>query len=329
MASMWRRVLLSPALILAIVAAAPGVGPAAARADARAADPVPERRGADDVARVFRFHAGAQAEALRDALERAPLDDPLKRGLSELVARHLRRVAEEADGVAKAPAAPPAGAAPGRRPRTLDDVIGQAVALAQDFNDVQVARWLDEHPAAYQPVQAQIALAEAFQRAAAEEPDAIARAARAAGVEAKQEVELRKSLTAIRDRLSKAADADLRQLREAEPKGPPAPAPGKGGGASRDPLPPTAASPEAEAFELLGQLTDAEAHARLTAAGREARAEAEKLLTAPAQRKALDDGMLRWYQSLLPPEEAPRDGAQLPSRPAPPGKKPGAVDPGF
>jgi hypothetical protein len=281
------------------------------------------------LARVFRFHAGAQAEALRDALDRAALDEPLKRGLSELVTRHLRQVGEEADRMAKAHAAP-AGAAPGARQRTVDETIDQTLALAQDFNDVQVARWLDEHPAAYQPVQAQIALAEAFQRAAAEEPEAVARAARAAGVEAKQEVELRKSLSAIRDRLNKSVDADLRRLREAEPKvsSPPTPAPAGKDAASRDRVPPTAPSLEVEAFELLAQLTDAEAHARVTGAGREARAEAEKLLTTAAQRKALDDEMLRWYQSLLPPEGSGRDG-QHPSRPPSPGKRPGAVDPGF
>ena len=288
---------------------------------------------ADEVARVFRFHAAAQAEALRDALERAALDEPLKQSLSQLVTRHLRRADEEADRAARAYAAPPAGAAPIARRRTLDDIINQALELAHDFNDGQVAAWLDEHPSAYQPVQEQIALAEAYQRAAAEDVEVIVRAATAAGIAAPHDAELRKSLTVIRGRLGNAADADLRRLREAEqkaaPTAAPRPATKSGAAPSPGPLPPPAPpSPEVEALERMDRLVDAEAHARLTAAGREARAEAEKLLTTPVQRKALDDEMLRWYQAQVPPEDG-REGEQPPSGSAPARKRRSPVDPGF
>ena len=80
---------------------------------------------------------------------------------------------------------------------------------------------------------------------------------------------------------------------------------------------------------MLDALAFADAQARLTAAGREVRAEAEKLLPQPTQRKALEDEMLRWYQSHVPPEDGPRD-------PAAPAPRPGAArqsspsgDPGF
>jgi hypothetical protein len=228
------------------------------------------------------------------------------------------------------------GAAPVARRRTVEDVVGDALKLAHEFNDEQVAGWLDEHPAAYQPVQEQIALAEAFQRAAAEEPDAVVRAATAAGAPADRAAELRKALTSIRERLTKGADLDLKRLREAEEKArPPAKEPPAAGKSDKpdatraDPLlPPAQPTPEAEALELLEQVTDLGAHERLLGAGRDARAQAEKALSTPAQRKALEDEMLRWYQAQVPPEDAPREGRE-PGRPAPPRKGASPVDPGF
>lgn len=290
-----------------------------------------------DVARVFRFHAAAQAEALREALGRAALDEPLKADLMQLVARHLRRTDEEAGRAAAGYVAddnvPAAGAGAGttgavRRVRSLDDLVGLAVGLARDFNDEQVAAWLDEHPSAYQPVQEQIALAEAFQRAAAEDPDAVVRAATAAGLPASREAELRKALAAVQQRLARAADDDERRLREAEEKARAAPRAPDDRPAD-DPLmrhAPAAApdsSVEAEKLRLLDHLLEVEAHARLAAAGREVRGEAEKRLTQPAQRKALEDEMLRWYQALVPPEDPSRDGGHSTPR------KPTAIDPGF
>jgi hypothetical protein len=84
---------------------------------------------------------------------------------------------------------------------------------------------------------------------------------------------------------------------------------------------------------LLDALAFADAQARVVAAAREVRAEVDKLLTQPAQRKAMDDGMLRWYQSAVPPEdgpgEGPRDGAApgAPERPEPGRQR--SNDPGF
>src|SRR5881392_161892 len=136
---------------------------------ARADEPA---RPAPDLVRIFRFHAAAQAEALGEAVERASFDDKLKDALRQLVRAHLARVDEDAGKVGSG--------APTERP--LDDVLDKADKLARDFNDRDVADWLDAHPAAYQPVQEQIALAEACGRSLATEPEALVRAAAAAGV---------------------------------------------------------------------------------------------------------------------------------------------------
>ena len=304
-------------------------------------------RPAGDVERLFRFHAGAQAQVLRDAVERASFAETLRDELRLLVREHLRRVDEGAAGAASGKL----GAAP------LDDLIDRAAGLARDFNDRQVAGWLDEHPSAYQPVQEQISLAEAYERATADEPDALVRAARAAGLPQEREADLRRVVTEAHKRLASAAEADARRLREAEekaaaaappvdrqsarqsdrPAAPPADIPTSfprrvdGTAAPRAVAPPPPAtaqlrlSPEAEKLQLLDALAFADAHARVAAAAREVRAEVEKHFPQPPQRKALDDEMLRWYQTYVPPEDA---GGTDP----PPGtrRKPSpAGDPGF
>ena len=377
-------------------AAAPVTAPA--EASPAAARRGPETRPADDVLRLFRFHAAAQAAALRDAVERARFDETRRDELRLLVREHLRRVDDE---VARVTAAMP-----------LDDVLAQAADLARDFSDRQVGTWLDEHPAVYQPVQEQIALAEAYERSVAEEPDAVLRSARAAGLPAEREANLRRLVTDAHERLRAADSADERRLREAEAKAaasappaqtadtpappiPPAPPqqpvgsgsgpgssprPGPGPGPSQralspaapdepsanapsadareratvperaiapersaapdrgnaperaDALEPTAApapaaprppSPEEEKLQLLDALLFMDAQARVAAAAREVRAEVEKLLNHPPQRKALDDEMLRWYQTYAPPpppeeseEQPPASEGPVPQRPA-------------
>jgi hypothetical protein len=160
-----------------------------------------------DLLKLFRFHAAAQAEVLGDAVERAGIDEALRDGLRQLVRKHLQRVDEEA---ARAAAAyPPSSPTPRVTPAgaELDDFIGRATDLAKDFNESQVAAWLDEHPAAYQPVQEQIALSDAYARAVADEPDAVARAAVVAGLPLAQEPDLRKLLAAAHDRLTRVGVA--------------------------------------------------------------------------------------------------------------------------
>src|SRR6266550_7346302 len=60
---------------------------------ARAEDAAPST--ASELVRLFRFHAGAQAEALGEAAERASLEPNLKDALRQLVRKHLARVDEE------------------------------------------------------------------------------------------------------------------------------------------------------------------------------------------------------------------------------------------
>lgn len=316
-----------------------GDPPALVQAAARSA---PQTRLPADVARLFRFHAAAEANALRDAVERATFDEMRRDELRLLVREHLRRVEDEVARVAAATA--------------LDDVLARAADIARDFNDRQVATWLDEHPAVYQPVQEQIALAEAYERSVAEEPEAIVRAARAAGLPPEREAGVRRVVTDAHERLRKADEADERRLHEAAAKAaasaPPAqaakpptaldrpePPPPAAGGANKQQAdaPPADASPadapqraiappsaprpptaEEEKLHLLDALTFIDAQARVAAAGREVRAEVEKLLPHPPQRKALDDEMLRWYQTYAPPPEEPEQESvpdRAPQRP--------------
>ena len=331
---------------LAAACAAAGRAPADEKAapppapEQAAARPAREHRPPADVVRLFRFHAAAEADALRDAVERARLDETRRDELRLLVREHHRRVEDELTRVTAA--------------MPLDDVLARAEDLARDLNDRQVAAWLDEHPAAYQPVQEQIALAEAYGQSVAEEPDAVVRAARAAGLPPEREAALRRLVTDTHERLRTAGEADARRLREAGDRAaapPPAgaatpdprstgPAPAPPPSASR-PLqrpgvsppparhapaspppaaPPDAAgpgsgaapppSPEAERLQLLDALAFIDAQARVAAAARDVRTEVEKLLPQPPQRKALEDEMLRWYQAhAAPPEDAPGEGA--------------------
>src|SRR5690349_5148639 len=122
-------------------------------APAQPAAPAP---ASADRSRLFRFHATVQAIALRDAADRASFDDALREELRSLVREQLKRADQEA--------------AKGPSNESLDELLDRAAALAHEFNDKRVADWLDAHPAAFQPVQEQIALAEAYARATAEEP---------------------------------------------------------------------------------------------------------------------------------------------------------------
>jgi hypothetical protein len=321
-------------LFLAAVILAGGVGaPSAARsADAPAQPSTPPPA---DRSRLFRFHATAQALALRDAVDQASFDDALREELRSLVREQLKRADQEA-------AKPPAG-------ESLDELLDRAAALAHEFNDKRIADWLDAHPAAYQPVQEQIALAEAYARATAEEPDAVVRAARAAGLPQDREAVLKRLAADAHDRVAKANEADARRLREAQEKaGVPAapreplpearpdarPQPGRGDPAPRPPEPPPL-TPEQQRVQLLDALTMVDAHERLAAAARDVRAEAEKMLPEPPQRKALAEEMLRWYQALAPTDDGAREGEAKPApgarqpRPASPGQQPGPADPGF
>src|SRR3954451_13924285 len=89
---------------------------------ARAEDAAPST--ASELVRLFRFHAGAQAEALGEAAERAALDANLKEALRQLVRKHLARVEEEAPRAV--------AAAPPEQP--LDELLDKAAKLARDFN---------------------------------------------------------------------------------------------------------------------------------------------------------------------------------------------------
>lgn len=293
----------------------------------RAAD-APAGVGKNDVARVFRFHAAAQAEALRDAVERASFDEALREALRQLVGQYLRLVDEEVERIAKPPG-------------SVEQAIAEADELARQFNDEKIAAWLDAHAAAYQPVQEQIALAEAYGRAAAEEPDAIVRAARAAGLPPEREAELRKTVTATHDRLKHANEAAMKRLRQAEDKAAAAEssaptaakpqAPGTGGGPAPAPPPAPAPSSEEQTLQLLEHLTWADEHTRGVAAANELRAVVDKLLPDPAQRKVAADEMLRWYQNHAPSEDGGRDSgppAQVPQKGAAKESTP-APNPGF
>jgi hypothetical protein len=310
----------------------------------RAAPPQPPAE--KDLARLFRFHAAAQAEALRDAVERASLDEPLRDALRQLVRQHLRRADDEAARAAAAYSTAAATSAGRSRGDELDDFIARAAELARDFNDARVAAWLDEHPSAYQPVQEQIALADAYERAVAEEPDAVARAAVAAGLPAAQEADLRRVIAATHDKLTREGEAAEKRLREAaeragaarpaeqppsQPQPPPTsvgPAPAPGLAQAPAPAPPPA-SPGLQALQLLDAMTEIDAHARGVQGGRQVRGEVERLLTQPSQRKAMSDEMLRWLQNHAPPEDAPREGVPLrrPAQPRPRTAPP--TDPGF
>ena len=304
--------------------------------------PVPAAPAASaDVAKLFRFHAGAQARALGDAVERASFDEAQRGQLRSLVREHLRRVDDELPRAAAGAAAPDG---------SLDDLLDRATSLARDFNDKQVAAWLDEHPAAYQPVQEQIALAEAYERAVVEEPEAVVRAARAAGLAEDREAALRRTVTDAHERLNRANDADAKKVRDVGEKAAAAQPPGAGRGpdarppdrgepdprahdARREPPAPNRApapplTPEARRVQLLDALAFVDAHERLAAAGREVRGEVEKLLPEAPRRKALEDEMLRWYQSFAPPP--PDDPAQKDAPPSKPSRQPAAPsDPGF
>jgi hypothetical protein len=317
-----------PLLVIPAVALLAGVASTSAtHAEDAPAQPAaasaPAPRSAE-LSRLFRFHATVQALALRDAVDRASFDDALREELRSLVRDHLKRVDDEAG---RGPAA-----------EQLDDLLDRAAALARDFNDKRVADWLDAHPSAYQPVQEQIALAEAYARATAAEPDAVVRAARAAGVAQDGEAALKRFANDAHDRVAKANEADAKRVREAQekagvpPEPPPeaardrapgedlrrdAPRPGTRGSNSAGPgerraAPDAPASPpptpEQQRVQLLDALTLVDAHERLTAAARDVRSEAEKLLPEPARRKALGEEMLRWYQSLSPQDDAPREG---------------------
>jgi hypothetical protein len=287
-------------------------------AAARADEPARPAQ-ASDLVRVFRFHAAAQAEALGEAVERASFDPNLKDALRQLVRAHLARVDEEAGKVGSGT---PSGA-PSDRP--LDEVLDRADKLARDFNDRDVADWLDAHPAAYQPVQEQIALAEAGGRAVASEPEALVRAAVVAGAGKSAEAELRTTVTAAHDRLKRENDAAEKRLNEAGAKLPRPPAPPKGAAGEPPKEPPEVApSPEVRAVQLLDAVTEVEAHARGVAAWREVRDRLDKLLPEPGQRKTFHDEMLHWLQDQAPPEPAGKDAA--PREGAPPQRRPDPRD---
>jgi len=318
-------------LLLLGVAAVILAGSVTAPLPARSADaPVqPAATATADRTRLFRFHATMQAVALREAVDRASFDDALREELRSLVREQLKRADDEA--------------AKGRAGEPLDELLDRASALAREFNDKRIADWLDAHPVAYQPVQEQIALAEAYARATAEEPDAIVRAARAAGLAQDREAALKRLAADAHDKVAKANEGDAKRLREAQvktgvlrepppearPESPPeprtqAPPPAE---AQRPPEAPPL-TPEQQRVQLLDALALVDAHERLAAAARDLRAEAEKLLPEPPQRKALAEEMLRWYQSLAPAEDGPREGE---GRPAPGTRqpKPAPTDPGF
>jgi hypothetical protein len=314
---------------------------------ARAADPPaqpaaasPSARPSADLARLFRFHATVQALVLREAVDRASFDDALRDELRSLVRDHLKRADDEA------------GRGPADEP--LDDLLDRATALAREFNDKQIADWLDTHPAAYQPVQEQIALAEAFERATADEPDALVRAARAAGLAPDREAVLKRLASDAHDRVAKADEADTKRVRDAQEKAgvpvqPPEPPPGgkgEGGGAAPPPPvpppgaaakepgpPPPPLTPEQRRVQLLDALTLVDARERLSAAARDVRTEVEKMLPEPPQLKALANEMLRWYQTLAPAEDGGREGDRKgsdgtgQSKPGSPQPRPGPGDP--
>ena len=331
-------------LSLAVVAASVAAVPAA---DAPPAPPVTDaaRPAESDLTRVFRFHAAAQAEALRDAASSAEgLAEPLKGELLARVREYLERVEDEVADVAATAGRPPvrvkatprnaATKAPaGGAPSRVGDVVERGAALARGFNEGDIARWLDDNPSAYQPVQEQIALAEAYQRAAADEPEAIARAARAAGLPAKGEAELRQALTDIQRKLRRWHDGAMRRVADAERAAakaaglPPPPEPREGtetrgaaeeGRGESDPEERGSREPERpdpfleklpqaerEKLELLSLLTEAEVHRHGVAAGRDARGAVERLLTEPKQCATLKDEMLRWYEGQAQPVEEP------------------------
>jgi hypothetical protein len=284
--------------------------PAARSADAPSRPAVsPPAPASADRGRLFRFHATVQALALRDAVDRASFDDALRDELRALVREQLKRADDEA------------GRGPAGEP--LDGLLDRAAALAHEFNDKRIADWLDAHPSAYQPVQEQIALAEAYARATTEEPDAVVRAARAAGLAPDREAALKRLAADAPDRVAKANEADAKRLREAQQKAgvPAEPPPEARPDAVREPGPrqppasearrppePPPLTPEQQRVQLLDALTLVDAHERFAAAARDVRAEVEKLLPEPPQRKTLAEELLRWYQSLAPRGEAGRDG---------------------
>jgi hypothetical protein len=321
------RTHLLPLGLAAVVLTINVIAPAPARsADAPAQPAAP---ASADRSRLFRFHATVQALALRDAVDLASFDDALRDELRSLVREQLKRADEAA---AKGPAAEP-----------LEELLDRATALAREFNDKRVADWLDAHPSAYQPVQEQIALAEAYARATAEEPDAIVRAARAAGLAPDRETALKRLAADAHDRVAKANEADAKRLREAQERAgvlaepPPEARPGakpdaapRAGAADPARRPPESPplTPEQRRVQLLDALTLVDAHDRLAAAARDVRAEAEKMLPEATQRKALGEEMLRWYQSLAPADEGAREGEGKPA-PRTRQSKPAPTDPGF
>jgi hypothetical protein len=278
-----------------------------------------------DLVRVFRFHAAAEAEALRDAARSAEgLSEPLRADLLGRVRRHLDRVEKEAAGLV---AAPPAGNQPARGPG-VDRVVERGEALAREFNEGEIARWLDDNPSAFEPVQEGITLAEAYQRAAAEEPQAVVLAARAAGLPAPREPELRQAVDDVHRKLRREHEAVMRRLGEAEAAAaraagiPPPPADEPEDPREReregereadrerpDPflekLPPA----EREKLQLLSMLTEAELHARGVTAGRDARAAVERLLPQRRQRETLKHELLRWYAGQSAPDDTPAGDA--------------------
>lgn len=305
--------------------------------DVTLAGDAPTSPAKDEFVRVFRFHAAAQAQVLADAVERASFDEALREELRRLVRDYLHRVDEEAERAAKAHSGVPAGENTPDPPRPLAQWVDEADELARQFNDEKIAAWLDAHPSAYQPVQEQIALAEAYGRAATEEPHAIVSAARAAGLPQEREAELRKTVTAAHDRLRHANEAAMKRLREAEDKVNAAEASAKtaksgtagGPATTRQPLP--APSAAEQALQLLEHLTWADEHTRGVAAANEVRTAVEKLLPDAPQRKVAADEMLRWYQNHAPPEDGPREPVPPthPPRTEPSRKPSPAGDPGF
>lgn len=237
---------------------------------------------ASDLVRVFRFNAGAEAEALCDAAGRADVDEKLRKELLGLMRDHLARVDEEAKRVAAA------------RDMSADEVMRRAAELARSFNEGTVARWLDDHPDAFPPVQEQVSLVEAYQRALSGDAEAVVRCAKAAGLEAGKEQEVRRLVTEAQQSVRRLRQDADRRIASPAPKAP-APAADK---------PPAPAADKAPEPDLVDLATGAEFQTKATAAARGLRDGVEKLLPGGNKREAMKVEMLRWLDSTEPDDPA-------------------------